>query len=440
MRVKNGLTRRSMRCLKLITFVVITISAFNYAPRLFAEDESELRTRISSTNGIIEQLETEIALHEADLAKTQKEKNTLDSTLRTIDISRKKLSTEIAVTQNKIGSLGLQIEELGIGVADKQTRITKNTSGIKSLMRKLEIEGDNTLVELILSEGTLSDAWDSVYVLERSQAEISRHIRALEIEKARLETSMTELANTKASIERQKSKLVDQKTIADENKNAKSRLLAQTKNEEENYKKLLNDKIAEKEKFLQDLRDYEAQLQIQIDPNSLPSENSGVLAWPLDSVRITQYFGNTDFAKANPILYNGNGHNGVDLGASIGTPIKSSASGVVIGTGDTDVGCPGGSYGKWVLIKHGNGLTTLYAHLSMIKVTKGQTIERGDLVAYSGNTGYSTGPHLHFTVYASQAVSVGQLTRKNGTASKCTAMPLSSYNGYLNPLTYLKER
>ena len=168
-----------------------------------------------------------------------------------------------------------------------------------------------------------------------------------------------------------------------------------------------------------------------------------MLDWPLDAVTITQYFGNTPFASANPQVYSGLGHNGVDLRGAVGTPVKASANGVVVDTGDTDAQCYKVSYGKWVLVRHYNGLSTLYAHLSLIRAKPGDEVSRGDVVGYSGNSGYSTGPHLHFTVFATAAVSVSQPAGPNKYVSKICGtylkLPLSAQNGYLNPLSYLPK-
>ncbi|MDQ3014888.1 MAG: M23 family metallopeptidase, partial [bacterium] len=132
---------------------------------------------------------------------------------------------------------------------------------------------------------------------------------------------------------------------------------------------------------------------------------------------------------------NGSGHNGIDLGVPIGTAIKSAGVGEVVASGDTDTVCPRASYGKWVLIKHSNGLSTLYAHLSLIKVSAGQAVESGSIIGYSGNTGYSTGPHLHFTVYASQGVQV--VNRPSQACGGTYTMPVADLKAYLNPLSYL---
>lgn len=86
-------------------------------------------------------------------------------------------------------------------------------------------------------------------------------------------------------------------------------------------------------------------------------------------------------------------HEGLDISASSGTPIKAAASGVVEFAGNK------GGYGNCVIINHGNGLKTLYAHSSKLLVKEGQNVQKGDVIAKVGSTGRSTGPHLHFEVH-----------------------------------------
>ena len=80
--------------------------------------------------------------------------------------------------------------------------------------------------------------------------------------------------------------------------------------------------------------------------------------------------------------------------------MQAALSGTVVGSGNMDTAGGGRcrAYGKWVMIKHANGLSTLYAHLSLIAVTTGQELLTGQVLGYSGNTGATTGPHLHFEV------------------------------------------
>ena len=131
-------------------------------------------------------------------------------------------------------------------------------------------------------------------------------------------------------------------------------------------------------------------------------------------------------------------HRGTDLRASVGTPVKAMAEGVVMGTGDTDICCPGASYGKWILIEFNNGLSSTYGHLSLISVSKGQKVSRGQVVGYSGNTGSSTGPHLHVSVYVSDGVKVDSFESKS-YRGRTLVQPIASTSAYLNPMDFLPK-
>jgi murein DD-endopeptidase MepM/ murein hydrolase activator NlpD len=89
------------------------------------------------------------------------------------------------------------------------------------------------------------------------------------------------------------------------------------------------------------------------------------------------------------------GHNGIDMAGAVGTPIRASAGGTVIVASS---GGWGGGYGSYVVIKHSNGTQTLYGHLSRVHVSVGQSVDRGETIGLLGNTGRSTGPHLHFEI------------------------------------------
>jgi murein DD-endopeptidase MepM/ murein hydrolase activator NlpD len=128
---------------------------------------------------------------------------------------------------------------------------------------------------------------------------------------------------------------------------------------------------------------------------------AGHLLWPC-SGPITQGFGPTSYSFEFPYVYQGvdypHFHTGVDVGVGMGTPIGAAAEGVVVLAGTNVVdGRPAG-YGTYVVIAHGGGLYTLYAHLSRLGVTAGERVRAGQEIGLSGSTGNSTGPHLHFEV------------------------------------------
>ena len=171
----------------------------------------------------------------------------------------------------------------------------------------------------------------------------------------------------------------------------------------------------------------EDELRKTFNVSLLPEKRPGVLSMPIQNPRITQNWGEISN------LYRGKPHNGLDIGAPIGTPIFAARAGKVTAVGNNDRL----QYGRYILIEHDNGLSTLYAHLSFIKGETGATVARGDIIGYTGNTGYSTGPHLHFTVFATDAVAIGELKSKICGASTYKIPLLTKTGGYLNPLSYL---
>jgi len=401
--------------------------------RLRAESIEELQAKISEHNKTIDDLEKEIASYHRELESVGKEAKSLQGTIRSIDLEQQTLAAQIKVTQAKISSVNLTLQELSFDIGDKTQRINRSTEGLKESMRKITQFDDNSLVEIFLNNKSLSAFWDSVDTLERFEARVKADLDETRKIKIDLQGKQHLSEQKKKELVSLNAELADRRSILDSNKNQKSKLLHATKNKESNYKQILEQKVTLKNAFEQELLQFESELRIAIDPSRLPKTGSGVLRWPLDSVKITQQFGNTEFAKSGG--YNGKGHNGIDLRAPVGTPIKASLSGRVSGSGNTDTVCPGASYGKWVLIEHGNGLSTLYAHFSLIKVAAGQNVETGEIIGYSGETGYATGPHLHFTVYATQGVRI--LDRKSTVCKGTYHMPVADLKAYLNPLSYL---
>jgi murein DD-endopeptidase MepM/ murein hydrolase activator NlpD len=421
-----------------LLLAVLLLAAVYWLPTVNNSSASridELKEEITERSSQLELLQKEIDEYQNEIDKLGKKEKTLKNQIRRLNTTLKKLKTDIRITENKIETANLNIERLFIEINDKQNAITENKETLAETIREINDLDSRSLVEITLAHDNFSDFFNDLERLESFQKDINLTLQSLKALKNELESRKKEEQEEKANLKKMYGRLVDQKSLTGINKTKKDRLLKDTKNKESNYKKLLADRLKKKEALEREISDFEDQLRIEIDPSSLPKAGAGVLAWPLDKIKITQYFGKTPFATKNPQVYNGGGHNGVDFRASEGAPVKAAKSGTVVDTGNTDTACRGVSYGKWVLIRHANNLTTLYAHLSLIKVSKGESVILGQTIGYSGDTGYTTGPHLHFGVFASQAVSVGTLKSKVcGTNMK---LPLAPHNGYLNPLSYL---
>lgn len=412
--------------------LIFFLGAF-FAPLISAQSKvEELQSKIADRNSQIQALEAEITAYNKEVERVGKEAKTLQNTIKTLDLMQKKVNTDLTLTENKISKTSLTIEELGSTIKTAGEQIDSNTEAIRSLINEIYQNEEQTTVETFLQYKTFTDLWDSLESLRSVQKQIKFKTDELSDLKVNLADKKTKTEAEKERLKLLQDNLEDQKKIVEYNKQEKAKVLVQTKNTESAYKTLLKQKEAQKAAFEKELFDYESQLRLEVDPNLLPSSRPGVLSWPLDKIIVTQRFGKTVAAKK---LYVSGSHNGADFGTPVGTPVKSALEGVVVGTGNTDAypGCY--SFGKWVMVKHPNGLSTIYGHLSLIKATEGQSVATGEVVGYSGNTGYSTGPHLHLGVYATQGVRIEKYVNSKGC--KEARMPLADIKAYLDPFEYL---
>ncbi len=404
---------------------------------LNAQTADELKTNLDSLSLQIKALEDEIKSFNKKINQTQGQAKTLKQALQKLELQHTGLVKDIAYTKLRIVRAEENISFTKGKITSTETTLTRTKAALAESLRVL-VRNDSSLpifVRALAPGAHISDALDA----SKRTGDITHAIN--EKTKALIDVK-TALSIQKASYEQNKNTLLslnktlnNQKELVDQTSKDKSSLLTITKSKESEYQKLLSDRKKKKTDLETELLDVEAKLKTIVDVSKLPKYGKGVLKYPLDKVIITQYFGNTPFASKNPQVYNGSGHNGIDFGIPVGTPILSAATGIVLGTGNTDASCSGVSYGKWVLIKHDNGLSTLYAHLSVIDATAGDKVSPRQRIGLSGNTGYSTGPHLHFTVYASDAVQITNY--KSKVCGTNMTMPIAPRGGYLNPLSYL---
>jgi murein DD-endopeptidase MepM/ murein hydrolase activator NlpD len=410
------------------------------------ESAEDLRNKISESQKQLASIEEEIKKFEAQLNQVGAEKKTLQSAIRELDLSRDKIKASIRATEQKISSTDLEIEELEREIYIKELEIDKNKQAVAQSFRSVDQIESQSMVEVLLGYDSMAEVWDTLEEQALLQESIRESTKILAALKKEYESAKNKSLEKRGQLGELKNELSGEEDVLKGTINQKDSLLSKTKNEEAEYQKLLAEKRSEKERFEKEMREYESKLQFILNPASIPVAGSGVLKWPFspaymaecpsytgalgNAFCLTQYFGNTEFAKSG--AYNGYGHNGIDFRASIGTAVTSALAGTVLDVNHAvAANC---QYGKWVLVKHGNGLTTLYAHLSSISVAKGQQVATGQLLGHSGNTGYSTGPHLHFTVYASDAVNFKQYTCNSGPT---VLVPVAAYSGYLNPMDYL---
>jgi Membrane proteins related to metalloendopeptidases len=214
--------------------------------------------------------------------------------------------------------------------------------------------------------------------LKTLQDQITEKKSSLEDEKASSVAAKTELVSRKAELDTQREQAND--------------LVKQIEQNQSDYQDTLDDISAEEEAIQADIvkksRELAAQQAAQSGGKTTTAALGGYI-WPVSSHKISSPFG----SRSSPGGIGSTNHKGVDIsGVGYGTEIHAAKAGTVI------VSQYSNSYGNYVVISHGSGNTTLYAHMSSRSVSVGQTVAQGDVIGQTGSTGHSTGPHLHFEI------------------------------------------
>ena len=342
-----------------------------------------------------------------------------DSYQKIIDIKKNQQS----LLQSQIGSLTKQTEVLSDTIAQNTSKLDETREKIRLLQQQIQekeavlFEQKSILAEFVRSyhdaeSGGVERLAFSVEVGENPfssadqssqfQEGIVHSVEKIEAVRRSLGEDYASLDRDKTETETLQARLEQQTAYVEGAKKQKEILAVQTTVEQGRYEKKLSKVEDQIEEIEQEIERLEAEKSNSLDFGKLPSRDSASLQYPLEKGTITQGYGKTRFAKSSGMYKNGF-HNGVDFGVSTGTEVLAAASGTVVATGNCGNRY---AYGKWIAIDHGNGLVTLYGHLSKQKVGKGDRVSRGDIIGLSGNTGNSTGPHLHFSVFSEDSFEV----------------------------------
>lgn len=342
-------------------------------------------------------LEQEQEENDAKLASLKEDQSKQQEYKDALDAQMQNLQSQIDGLNTQINSLDASIEEKNTAIAEKQKNIDEDVETLKERLCAIYMMGDASTLEILLQSESVIDMAQKVELLNI----ITEHDTKLI---AQLTADMESIADEKAEIESEKEQVAAARTELE----SKGSELAEVQAEAERVLEELNqsvasvqaesDRIAEEkaqaDKAVDDwLEDYYASQKPSTGGGSSSGSggytSTGNFTWPVPGfTRLTTRFQEWTY---------GGYHRGIDIastgGRSIyGAPIVAADSGRVIKAGWNN------SYGNCVYIDHGGGYVTRYAHASSLAVTQGQTVTKGQTIAYVGNTGDSFGAHLHFEV------------------------------------------
>ena len=306
------------------------------------------------------------------------------------------LDYQIQSTRAELNATQKIIDSLTRDIADKQDELDETIAQLdekqelfETRIRVMYENGDTTYLEVLLSSEDFSDMLTNMEIVSQIMDYDKRIVEEYKALKAQIETQ-------KAALESDRK---DKQDYADDLEQAYEEIEAQKKEYKALKAKVDSDlalKKAEAERMLREQDEINDEIAALSRQETAASGGgggkvySGSLVWPCPSYsRISSQYG----YRTHPISGTRKLHKGLDIAASSGNPVLAAASGTVVKSYFSS------SYGNYVVISHGGGLMTAYAHMTRRLVSAGQTVAAGQQVGTVGSTGNSTGPHLHFEVY-----------------------------------------
>ena len=324
------------------------------------------------------------------------------------------LDQQCALLMQEITNVEAQIELYNNLVAEKQVELeaaqakeAEQAALFRTRVREIEENGRLSVLLLLLDSKDISDLMSRMDMVgeiiaydKRVEENLIAARQEVEAAKAALEQALAEQEAKKAELDAQKAALEQQVAEAEQliknleaDIDAYAALYAQAEAQKQALQNQINAKVAElvaQEQAARQAAQRQAQQTGQpVTYNAQASVGAtGTMQWPAVGHGISSPFG----YRIHPIYHTQKMHTGVDINVAYGTPVMAADGGTVILSGWN------GGYGNCIVINHGNGITTLYGHMSSLVASVGQSVSKGQVIGYVGSTGASTGPHLHWEV------------------------------------------
>jgi murein DD-endopeptidase MepM/ murein hydrolase activator NlpD len=423
---------------KKITSIVAALLIVT-SVNVYATDTSKYKNKINQNNSKINELSSEKKEVQEKKNAVSSEVSKIVSNINQLSGEIEKLSGNIAVKEAGITQKAKDIEAMVLKIGELEASIVTQINEIRGQEEELTKQEDilservrsaykfnsfGSMIFTLMQSTSIVDFTERLMFIEK-MAEKDREVMAiidgiivdLETKRAELEANKAESESIKAKLDTEKVSLENEKASLLSEKSSVESKLAEQRNLEESKKTLLanmtqeereiadaiGDIMEENEKLEEEVqrviraaqekarREAEARAKANAGKNQKPaasaSVSSGGFVRPVGG-RISSPYG----YRIHPISGRRQMHRGVDYAAPMGAAVGSTKAGTVI------VRTYNSSYGNYIIVDHGNGIASLYAHLSGFAVKNGQTVGRGQTIGYIGSTGSSTGPHLHFEI------------------------------------------
>lgn len=320
-----------------------------------------------------------------NIDKIEQQKDTIENQIDAINQKISKVQAELTVVNLKLYKNEIKINGINKEIDDLTKKQEEQKKILQTRLKAYYENGTTTYLEIVFSSENLTELVTRLDIVKQIVGLDNSII-------SQIETSKQQLDSKKAEFEAVKNEIMVSKTELDsiQEKHLKA------KQEKDSLVDKLTAEQKKIEKEFEVLEEQSNNIERQIQKYQAGAGNSpytgGKMSWPVNGCyNVTSPFG----MRYHPILKVNKMHTGIDIGAGSGSTVIAASDGTVISA------CYMSGYGNTVIIDHGGGISTLYAHNTSLSVSSGQKVKRGQTIAKSGSTGNSTGPHVHFEVRVS---------------------------------------
>ena len=331
----------------------------------------------------LSQIRNNIKNKQQELNESKAKEKSLGDQVNSLEQQINSKQSDIDELEASISEAQAKLETLEVELAAAEEKVNTQNENLNARLRNMYKNGSVGFIDVLMDSGSFSEFLNNLSLVEKVYTsdqdvleELQKAYDEIDAKKKEIETLQAELSESKATMEEQKSSLEADKASVEKKKSEIAADSAETQRE--------------LDKLEADAQALTSSIRNSGSSSSSSKYNGGIMAWPVPSCHtVSSGYG----GRIHPTTGKYKFHGGLDIPGSYGSAIVAANSGRVIWAGNR-----GDSYGNYVIIDHGGGVSTLYGHSSKVLVSTGQSVSRGQRIANVGSTGRSTGPHCHFEV------------------------------------------
>lgn len=371
---------------KIITAVALVMAILMIAGflasalNIFAVTKAQvdaLKNKVAEAGKRKNELKAQLSGLTNDLSALQKQISLLDSQIEA-------QQDEIDAQEELLGELTQMIADKTIELEESERQQAEQYAQLRSRLRYMVEHGTTSSLSILLSSDSFSDFLNRYEIIRQISLRDENLFEQLKAIRDKVLTEKRELEDTKKEAEDTKLQMEANKAELETQMEAKRKQMESIQLAQKNVKDAYTAMIETEDELMAQYKKAAAEYAAQ------STYVGGTFMWPLPAGNnvVTCKYG----MRTHPITGKRKLHTGVDLRAATGTKVYAANKGTVTTSGYSS------AWGNYIIISHGGGITTLYAHMSKRSVSKDDKVKQGDIIGYSGNTGYSTAPHLHFEI------------------------------------------